>query len=493
MGLRQVGALLLAVLTACVSAQRGAAGSTDPYEAELAALRYEVRVLTAGAVHAEPLELDEGDFQSAMRELARNVQSSSRPSEAAHWLMEGGLEANLLAEVDCGRVVRMVPVEEGSALDASSAARMTREYLRMCAVDHAGSDCLGLLADGPTLGMEDRRTLALAMAFGSVLQEMKHALVQMADPRAVLALVVWTSAVYLTLWLLPEPISKGIAAVLTVALVAWLGMDTVWSLMNGWARLVQEADRATRFEHLRDAGERFGKVMGENTARGLVLLVTAALGGTTAKLAEKLPTLPGFARAAAQAEAQGGMRLAAAGEVEAVAAPAEGTFTLMVRSPGGRGVAASVETRVGVATVIRHQGGNRQVFINGQRWHVPAGKSVKEIPAADPVGDQLQAAAQRVAGTWSRQQLTPEERTAIRRASEQGKDWLSHLLERQARGRFVENEVKDQFRHLRWSKTGVDAVDPVTGCRYELLSGTDSNLALHGRRLADAFFRMITF
>jgi hypothetical protein len=40
---------------------------------------------------------------------------------------------------------------------------------------------------------------------------------------------------------------------------------------------------------------------------------------------------------------------------------------------------------------------------------------------------------------------------------------------------------------------GIDVVDPRTGRRYEILSGTESNLARHGRRLATEFFRMLTF
>jgi hypothetical protein len=39
----------------------------------------------------------------------------------------------------------------------------------------------------------------------------------------------------------------------------------------------------------------------------------------------------------------------------------------------------------------------------------------------------------------------------------------------------------------------VDVIDPVTGTRYEILSGTASNLARHGRRMTGEFFRMLTF
>jgi hypothetical protein len=124
---------------------------------------------------------------------------------------------------------------------------------------------------------------------------------------------------------------------------------------------------------------------------------------------------------------------------------------------------------------------------------VPANKSVRDIPAKDPVGDQLQAAATRAAQNWGPSHLTEKEMNAINRALSLGQAWRARLLERQARGRFVENQLRAQFPHLRWSRSGIDVVDPATGYTYEILSGTESNLALHGQRLAAFFFRMIPF
>jgi hypothetical protein len=217
--------------------------------------------------------------------------------------------------------------------------------------------------------------------------------------------------------------------------------------------------------------------------------------GGAAKFSAQLPKLPGFARAAAQAEAQG-VSLAEAGEVEAVAAAEEQTFTLMVRRPGSRAAAAAEETaegREGATVIIRHQGGNRQVFINGQRWHVPANRSMQEIPAKDPVGDTLQRAAQRIARTWSRAELTDSQGAAIKEARDASNYLEAHLMERRFRGQWVENRLREQFQELRWSRTGVDAVDPATGLSYEVLTGTNSNMELHGRRMAEVFFRLITF
>lgn len=495
MSLRELGALFLMLLTACSGTPRVVHSELDPEERGLATSRYEVRVLTADVGQSEAVGVPRQDFQRAMRVLALGFPLSSEPRELGRWLMEGELHADLQAEVERGRVVRLMPAEEGSPLEAASAAELARSYFLLCQVDYGGGDCLGLLSDGPVLTREDLRTLGLALSLRQVLKETQVALKDMVSPQALVSMVVWTGCFYLLLWMLPEPVSKALAASLTLALLAWLPAHTVWSLMDGWAALVHEVDRATSYAQIEQASERFRKVMGENTARVLVMLVTAALAGSGAKFAARLPKLPGFERAAAWAEAQG-LKLSGAGEVEAVAAAEEQTFTLMVRRPGSSVTAAAEEAaggRTGITTIIRHQGGNRQVFSNGQRWHIPANRSIREIPAKDPVGDQLQAAASRAAQRWTRVELSQAEKRAIDNARAGGLYLKAHLMERMSRGKFVERALRDQFKQLRWNSQGVDAVDPVTGYRYEILSGTRSNLELHGRRMAEEFFRMIGF
>jgi hypothetical protein len=498
MWLRQAGAVLLMYLTACAGTPRALYPESDPAEAELAAARYEFHVLTADSGRSEPVEVDGEDFQRAMRVLAREFRPSTQqaqPAQTAHWLMESSLQADLLAEAENGRVVRLMPLEEGSPLEVGSAAELKRQYLGWCQREQGGGDCLGLLADGPVLSREDLRTLGLALALRGVLKETGVALKGMVSPQALVGMIVWTSCVYLTLWLLPEPVSKLVAAGLTLALLAWLPVSTLWGLMDGWGRLVHEVDRATSFEQVEEAGAKFSRALGENTAHVLVMVVTAVVTGGAAKFTEQLPKLPGFARAAAWAQGQG-VLLSEASEVEAAATGEEQTFTLMVRRPGGKAAAAAAEAAEGsegATVIIRHQGGNRQVFINGQRWHLPAGRSIHEIPVKDPVGDALQAAAQRIAKQWGRDQLSFEQADAIRQVSSQGKYLDAHLMERRFRGQWVENMLRQQFKGLRWSRTGVDVVDPATGLKYEVLAGTNSNMELHGRRMAEVFFRLITF
>jgi hypothetical protein len=48
-------------------------------------------------------------------------------------------------------------------------------------------------------------------------------------------------------------------------------------------------------------------------------------------------------------------------------------------------------------------------------------------------------------------------------------------------------------RRIRFRHQGAHVFDLERGRKYEFLSGTESNLARHGRRMAGEFFRMLTF
>jgi len=165
---------------------------------------------------------------------------------------------------------------------------------------------------------------------------------------------------------------------------------------------------------------------------------------------------------------------------------------VMVKQHQGGGTAPGGRSS---ATVMRHRGGNQQVELSdGQRWHLPRGKSVTDIPTEDKVGDALQEAVTQAARKWGPGRLSDAEKGAIQKALDKGKYWLARLLEREARGRYVHAEVKEQLQgRFKWNHQGVDITDLATGHQYEILSGTESNLARHGRRMATELFRMLTF
>ena len=235
--LRQACALLLVLLTACTST-RHLAPSRQPSELKSNTRFQEVDVVEPGRSSA-PVSVDRQAFQRAVQRFARDLRLGLPPREAARELLNVGLEVeeDWLAEVSHGQVLTLVPGDGSALLIPIEEETLRKDYIGWCA-GRGGGDCLGLLEDGPYLRADDRRTLALALAFGSVLEESREALIrEVLDPRMMIATVVWTVGMYLSMWLLPEPTSKALAATLTVILVGWLGVDTLWGLVDGWARL----------------------------------------------------------------------------------------------------------------------------------------------------------------------------------------------------------------------------------------------------------------
>ncbi|MBN8228617.1 AHH domain-containing protein [Corallococcus macrosporus] len=272
------------------------------------------------------LEVEE--FGDAVRTLARDVRPFSHPLRDARALFGLPERSGLFGFQE--RTRRIIPLGEDEARDLrlmDASDDLTRGYKQWCGQrrEQAG-DCLRLLDEGPLLGSDGRYALAMAIAMDSVWRETAEALEGMASPQAVMATMTSTVTMYLLLWAMPEPVSKGLAALLTATAIAYLGVDTVWRILDGWMTLVRHVDRATTFVQVRDAGEVYGAVLGKNAARVFVMLTAAAL-GNTAGLAMKAPTLPGSAQAAVAVETQAGLQYMSLGGVRSVAMTAEG-FTI---------------------------------------------------------------------------------------------------------------------------------------------------------------------
>ncbi|HLM44087.1 MAG TPA: AHH domain-containing protein [Myxococcaceae bacterium] len=136
---------------------------------------------------------------------------------------------------------------------------------------------------------------------------------------------------YMALVAAPEPVSKSVAGALALLMWGYLGWE-LFDLVRAWFQLWEEAAEARTFAELREAGDRFGKVIGPNSMRILLLLGTAAV-GETAALVSNAPKLPGFAKAAGALESHAGIRdvLTAVQEADKVkVAVAEGTFSVVL-------------------------------------------------------------------------------------------------------------------------------------------------------------------
>ncbi|HEX5748494.1 MAG TPA: hypothetical protein VFZ09_19805 [Archangium sp.] len=362
---------------------------------------YVVDFLEPGTLGTRPVRIPRAEFQRAFHRLAQDVRLGEKtPRQAAHELLgllgppeESRVEASgyWKLEAYAGRGYTWIPEhQEGPILLTPQAEQALREeYLQWC-TPRGGGDCRGLLDDGGYLRTDDRRTLALSIALGHVLDETQAALGrELLDVRALVSMVVWTVGLYCTMWLVPEPTTKAIAAGMTLLLMSYLGLSTVYGLMDGWARMADAAHHATTFEELRAAGAEFGKVLGEDSARAMILAVATLSGHTLGQLVARVKSLPGFHLAGARFEAQGGAAVMGRLEATEAALASEGALAravaaaeMVATSPQGplamvmfkKGQGHGTETAPGgrsSATVLRHRGGNRQVQLSdGQRWHL---------------------------------------------------------------------------------------------------------------------------
>ncbi len=154
----------------------------------------------------------------------------------------------------------------------------------------------------------------------------------MLNPTRVLATLSFTITAYMALLLAPEPVTKGVAAAFSLLMWGYLGWE-FFDLLRAYARLHEDAPRASTFAELREVGEHFGKVIGPSSVRVLVMVATAAI-GETAALLSKGPRLPGLGQASGTVELNTGLRLmdAATGVERVIVSVNEGTIRVVSAS-----------------------------------------------------------------------------------------------------------------------------------------------------------------
>ena len=243
-----------------------------------------------------PVELRQEEFVSALTELVLRTPLSLAPPRHE------------------GRV--LLASWEG----ASSRDPAQRLLERQCAPSEPPDGCLVLPENAPPPEALARMRLALSFAMDTVWEGAAVPLSEYLDPLAFKVMVYTALSTYLILLMfpVPEPVTKGLAAVLSVYLVAYLGLGPVRAMAKAGWRLLADSQRAATTGDLKEAGHRFGRVLGDSGMRVLLLLATAALGGKEGFVG-KGPGLPGFTRAALASPARTGVSLEAAGQVRSVA------------------------------------------------------------------------------------------------------------------------------------------------------------------------------
>ncbi|AEI67831.1 AHH domain-containing protein [Corallococcus macrosporus] len=278
------------------------------------------RRVVHASVEVEPVEVSEDAFKSALTRLILAMRMDMAFQEveevdARGWARSKSLLASAAGIVDSG---------SGSSLETL--------YARICP---EAEDCLTLVGGtGLTFSRKDRTLMALSFALDTVWESVEAEVGKVLNPVALKALVTSAALTLLLTMALPEPVTKVVAVALTAAMVAYLGVVPVWEIGRGFVRLWDDAGMAMSVSELQAIGQRFGRVLGTNGTRVLVLVVMAALGGRSAMAAQG-PKLPGFAQAALRAQAEAGFPLGAAlnGGVTSIAMPAAGVLNVAL-APG---------------------------------------------------------------------------------------------------------------------------------------------------------------
>jgi hypothetical protein len=316
-------ALLLAFLVACSGVPRvpvveengkGRAAVHMPRTADLA-----------------PVVLEEEEFQQAMRQLAREVRWAGTPRQTTERMFQIDPQSGHYLYLPRER--KLVPVGPGHALEGmltKEDLEVAERYRVWCQrVHNSYGDCLGgALVGGRYLDMHGRYVWALALSKSPVLDEMKKALGEMVEFRALMSAALFTFGSMLLILAL-NPVAPALVAVVGLGMILYVGYDTIRNLVTGWLDLMDAVRAATAFEQIREAGERFGKVIGRESARALAMLLVAAIGRTAHGFAARVPTLPGSAQVAMQAEGQVGIRLSALESVKEISLTAEGVSVTM--------------------------------------------------------------------------------------------------------------------------------------------------------------------
>jgi len=266
-------------------------------------------VVVALSADFEPVRVSDAEFRGAMAALVLDTP---------------------LRVVDC-----RPPLYVGRNLALASAplngeawrSELARAYGRFCERRGSPGDCLTLFEDGPYLDAKDKRGIALALAVGPALEARDAEMRSLLSSSQLWTTVSIALGAYLTLLVMPEPISKGVASVLTLVMWGYLGWE-FFDLLRAYIQLSEDAERATTFAELREAGERFGRVIGPNSVRILVMLGTAALGES----ASLLSRVPGFGQAARAVEVRTGVRSmdAVAGAERVILSISEGTLHVVL-------------------------------------------------------------------------------------------------------------------------------------------------------------------
>lgn len=182
-----------------------------------------------------------------------------------------------------------------------------------------------------TITPADKRRMAIKLSWKYFPEGFKEAAKELFSDPLFYVTTIASIAIYVALWLNPEPIfSKAAAAALTIALLAVFSMAEILNFARAWSDVSDESEHATTMGELEIAAEHFGTRMGGAGFRVLFMIFTYLLG-------KKLPTQKaggggGAARMMQAATAGGGTARRIVVTGGEIAVLADGTVVLLPKA-----------------------------------------------------------------------------------------------------------------------------------------------------------------
>nr|WP_224360772.1 hypothetical protein [Hyalangium versicolor] len=218
------------------------------------------------------------------------------------------------------------------ASDARWQSLMSKSFGGICEPGQRKESCLSLLDDVMGLSKWDKLGVALGLSLDPLKESIAKAVEKTLAPQLFYTVIATGLITWAVLAANPEPVFTKAAAVVSAALLIYLGVETFLELVDASRELKWASDRATTWEELERASKRFANRVGPEVARVFVLAVTVVvshgMAGGSAWLASRLAMLPSFTEAAALGSSQLRLTLSEIGQVSAVAVSADGTITI---------------------------------------------------------------------------------------------------------------------------------------------------------------------
>jgi hypothetical protein len=282
--------LLLALLNACASP----------------------RVVRLDTGHGAPLEyrppsnksvkVDANAFEEALTQLVLNAPLTLRPPQQG-WLVRASYP--------------------GNAPDTRWQSLMSKSFGGICEPGQRKETCLSLLDDVMGLSKWDKLGVALGLSIDPLKESISKAVENTLAPQLFYTVIATGLITWAVLAANPEPVFTKAAAIVSALLLIYLGVETFLEVVDASRELKWASDRATTWEELEHASQRFANRVGPEVARVFVLAVTVVVShgmtGGSAWLASRLSMLPSFSEAATAGAARFGINLANVGQVNSVA------------------------------------------------------------------------------------------------------------------------------------------------------------------------------